>query len=327
MLGLGVKIPATEEAWIAGGWDQYGMIINLKENHPFRDKGIDVLQREKQSWTQLQSLKAGGLVDIGQEHGISLGSFTVSYEFFKALTEEYKEEAMHKSASLNIDSDLWMPMTSTRDEFAKGDKAKEATWERADSFKQRFLANTETKNMQFYGATSVGTQAWSWDYGKLADYFTNFKKLLGQTDESECMRQFYRQNKVSFKEGDLVVENSIYANSRVKRGSIKNSILVNVQAEELNIENCIIIGSLIYKLTAKGGAGLNQGILVYKAILPAEKILNPGDVIAHATHPQYPLLTLRTRLDTLSQSPGIKPAVSGKSLSRGMNILLKSFMR
>jgi len=131
-----------------------------------------------------------------------------------------------------------MPMTSSLEEFAGEADAvnekKAATWQRAENFKQRFL-QSDTSNLRLYGVSSFGTEAYSWDYGKISDYFINFTRLLDNDTESEAMRQFYRSPKsADVSEGELIIENSILINCDITSGHIKNSILVDVKADHID---------------------------------------------------------------------------------------------
>jgi hypothetical protein len=288
ILAVPGEIPQTQQAWKERFWDQYGLLIFGE----FGQEGT-VKQREKQSWQQLMSLKGQGLIDFGKIHGvISLGSFTISLEFFVALQNEFALELEEHIGYVDTDPHLWQPMTSAREEYLANYTAKaqddaeriqlereaEERWERANKVKQALLEN-DTSGRVLFGCCDLGLDAWSWDYGKLIYIYKNLMKMVGTDREARGMRMFYRQNLSSFTSGEnLVVEHAIYFNSDVKSGRIRNCIVVNTNAQHLDAENSIVIGGRVYSFICEGS-------IAYRPLRYAPERLFPGEVIADVVHP------------------------------------------
>ena len=128
-----------------------------------------------------------------------------------------------------------------------------------------------------------------WDFGQIKNYYDSLMLALFESSSidkrreawaSERVRRYFGiRNKSDWLSnsylGECKVENSIALGCKIAKGSIKNCILINVTAEEINAENAIIIGSVIYKLDATEGFNIVQDVVSERQIS-----LKGGDVMA-----------------------------------------------
>ena len=271
--------PNTEKEW-KSGWENYGFIIPKKAGS---------IQREKQSWEEFSSLVEKGVIKQS-EHGEiiigrSLGCFSVSYAFFKALLEEYEPELLKKTEKLDTDPHLWMPLTSSKEDFKNED-----LWGRINRFKQNFLKK-DTSNLSLFGDKDLGFGTFWWDFGQLQLYHKNLLKLLEDSVEGEKMRALFRAEKYlvkNEKSEDFEVNNSIFINSEVK-GKVENCILVNSTSGFIKARNSVIFNSQIRR------AELNQSI-VYN-LTDSGEIKLKKETITDLFHPKEGKIRIRTKND------------------------------
>lgn len=284
ILDIRAPIPSTEVAW-EREWESYGLIIP--------DGRGGVLQREKQSWAQLQEMIRRGVIvpdPSGQiVLGKSLGCFSISFELLRALLEEAAEELDEKRLKLDTDPHLWMPLTSELEEFvgAGGDAA---NWKRVRKFKSRFLGRDEA-NGTLFGDKDMGIDTLWWDYGQVRLYYRNFMKLLEDSGEGECLRAFYdlpRQGEVRSASEGLILENALVIGGAV-RGRVSRSILIETQADAAEVSDSVIITSALSEVNARGA-------LIYDCIDLGRLEAVPGDVLADVFVPGYGKRRIRTDL-------------------------------
>ncbi len=284
ILDIRSEIPSDEETWRTD-WQSYGLVIPTASG--------EALQREKQSWNELQSLIKQGIVQQNAAEaaalGKSLGSFSVSREFLVAILEEFNSDLGKKQGKMDTDPHLWMPLTSDLDDFVTrgGDSVH---WDRIEEFKQRFL-DKDKQSLKLFGDKDIGTQTLWWDYGQVRLYHQNFLKLLDESPEGECLRKFYNLDKhwiQSSSEDGLKVENSILVNADVK-GKVKNSVLIEANADKLDVVGSVIVGSSLSKVSAKES-------LIYSCIDLNTLKLSPGEVVADIFLPSNGRTRMRTSL-------------------------------
>jgi len=276
-------IPTEEKHW-KKDWQSYGLIVPQKEG---------VLQREKQGWDDLKKLLQKGIITKESpgkvELGKSLGSFSLSLPLLEALLGEYQVELSRKKGKLDTDPHLWMPLTSTKDEFISlgGDFF---LWERVNRFKNIFLK--EHPELGLLGDKDLGKETFWWDYGQLKLYHQNILKLGEDSFEARCLRKFYgiKESQVDGERKDgLVVKNSILLDCQVK-GNIENSFLMGVRGEAFDIKETIVIDSLIPRLNSIGG-------LVYNLIELEGLSLKDDEVIADCFLRQKGRVRMKTALN------------------------------
>jgi hypothetical protein len=284
ILSIRAEIASDEEAW-KREWQSYGLLIPTTAG--------EALQREKQTWSKLKQLIGRGTFQPDKSGriilGKSLGCFSVSHALLEALRREFAGELSEKRAKMDTDPHLWMPLTSTREEFISGG-GDEALWERLNKFKGQFLAQ-EGQGLSLFGDKDLGGQTLWWDYGQLRLYHQGFLRLLEKSLEGECLRQFYdiEGNWIqSAHSNELLVENSILLDTQAK-GKVKDSILLGVSADYLDISGSVIINSSLSRARARDA-------LIYDCIDLANIELSPGEVVADIFLPSHGRVRMRTDL-------------------------------
>jgi len=276
LFGIRGEAPAKEKDWKTG-WESYGLII---------PKEGGSIQREKQSWEDFKGLVKKGVIKPSQSGkiilGRSIGCFSISYEFFKALLKEYETELSEKTEKLDTDPHLWMPLTSSKEDFE--DKK---LWDRVNRFKENFVEN-DTSNLALFGDKDLGKKTYWWDFGQLFLYHSNLLRLLEETEEGDKLRGLFKLE-TSFiryeKSRNLKVKNSILLDSKV-RGKVENCIVVGAIARSLNAKNSVIINSKMNVCKA------NKSV-IYNCIDPNKLILN-GETVVDLFHPEFGGIRMKT---------------------------------
>ncbi|PIQ92432.1 MAG: hypothetical protein COV69_02550 [Parcubacteria group bacterium CG11_big_fil_rev_8_21_14_0_20_39_14] len=232
IFGIKDRIPTQENIW-KRDWQPYGLLALAQNTGP--------LQREKLSWEEFCKLKKS--IDL-KSLSKSLGFFSWSQEFLKALLGEFENELREKNEKLDTDFHLWMPLTSTKEEFLeRGGNGN--YWERIDRFKKNlpitFFRRSSEKCYNLVLDKDLGKDAFWWDFGQISFYHKNLLKALENSLEGKIMRRFFNIEKT---------KDSILVNSRVA-GNIKNSLIINSEVRDLKAEGAIIVNSKINNLISK----------------------------------------------------------------------------
>ncbi len=273
ILDIQSEVPADEQIW-KRDWQSYGLIIPTGNG--------DALQREKQTWSELQQLIGEGTAkpDVAGNVvlGKSLGCFTVSGSMLSALLKEFHSELSAKTGKLDTDPHLWMPLTSDSDDFVfrGGDPI---YWDRINQFKEQILSQSG-QGLKLFGDTDIGSDTLWWDYGQVRLYHQNFLKALEDSFEGKCLRQFYdiEKHRVNNSEADeCKIKNSILIDTTVT-GSVENCVLIGSRANAINISNSVLVNSvvsqieadkaLIYNCTHLSDANLDQNSVIADMFLP-----------------------------------------------------------
>ncbi len=241
-----------ENEWLERGLDKYGLITVNSENN--------AAQVEKISYETATGLIRNKVIGVEKGIGVSLGSFSISMEIAEQLLTEFKEELDQKNTKLDADPHFWMPMTLDEATYlnimsAKGESPDQITshYNRMTKFKKELEEKNSSLNV--FGAVDVGNESYWWDYGQIKYYLKNCLKMIDQDHESEAMRRFFNLHKridhSELSEGVTVDDNSFIWGSKINKGSIKNSLLIGVNAGELDVENCVMIKITAANITAK----------------------------------------------------------------------------
>jgi len=260
-------------------------------------RGKDIRQREK---LPIQIIENTAERLGRKDADMSLGFNSFKWELLEAALAEFKPELENEGrsedehgrptnlmTSLNIDSELWGPFTSSETDYVEFMKGKgpasvsAADWETQirrhwakvrkifahanDLSGGRYKTFDETGIgvMQgiSYGTMDVSSEWWDW--GLIDLYFNNFMLLLRSPKDhkeawqTERIRRFFGlptpdQWKATSQLGTTTVENSIVLGSNIKEGRIINSVIIGTTADFLDVENSIVINGVIHKLIAKG---------------------------------------------------------------------------
>jgi hypothetical protein len=290
---LGETAPTSTE-WKEQGLDKYGVIACIEKE----GGRLDAAQVEKVSHETAVSMlaKLGKIRQVGP----SLGSFSVSAAMLKALCSEFCAELTEKTAKLDTDPHFWMPLTLSEQDYVtlmkqKGTEEAESTKHHARMTAMK--ASFDMGELGLFGAVDVGKNACWWDYGLLRLYSKNSLLLLEKdTAQSDLLRKFLgvTSHQVdSVLSGVTVDEASYVFGSKVKTGSITNSILAQVSAAEINADGAIIVNCAAKKITA------GKGAILYNLIDDSAEgiVAVAGQVMVATTDEAGTSTLLKSRMD------------------------------
>ncbi len=241
-------LPSHEE-WQRRGLSRYGLAA------VDADCGHGKLL-EKIDYGTVLELQSCGELPKQCRLGTSLGSFSVSFELLEALLDEFTPELTARKGKLDSDPHFWMPLTLSEGIYVGIMQSKDMSeaearshYRRMQAMKERF---SETHNTdRIFSAIDVGERSYWWDFGTIANYFTNCIKLAGESLESSAIRTLFGCSDPHNRLGTTNTDSSSYLQGcHIEGGSIRNSVLIGVQARHLDVENCVIINSSFTKLSA-----------------------------------------------------------------------------
>jgi len=286
---LGGSAPTAEE-WAEKGLDKYGVIAvsSGPEKNAAQVEKVDHA-------TATKMLKVLG--DIGQV-GPSLGSFSVSASLLQALCNEYKSELTAKEGKFDTDPHFWMPLTLPEDDYIslmnqKGvdGAVSKVHHERMSKMKSGF----DMGSMGLFGAVDVGQDACWWDYGLLKLYSENNLKFLDNDLNSDLLREFFavtsKHMNSTIGESTKVDDASLISSSKIKSGSISNSVIAGVEAVDVNIDGAIVVNCTAKKIVAA------KNSILYNLIDDSEEgiVAGEGDVIVSVTEENGDMMELRSK--------------------------------
>ena len=166
-------------------------------------------------------------------------------------------ELAEKTAKLDTDPHFWMPLTLPKTEYATLMAQKGVDEDVSNSHHDRmslFKDKLDLSEMGLFGAVDVGKDACWWDYGLLKLYSKNNLKLLEDDDDAKLLRAFMgvTDKKAHSVVGDEVTfdEASTVLTCKIGSGSITNSVLCAVTANEVVADGAIIVNCVAPKITA-----------------------------------------------------------------------------
>eukprot|EP01039_Chlorochromonas_danica_P008779 gene8779-9681_t len=250
----------TEKEWHERGMEKYGLIAQCE--------GGSTAQVEKVSHATAVQL----LSSLGEIHsvGVSLGSFSISWQLLEAFLDEFASELSHKTGKLDSDPHLWMPITLGKTAYLQIMKQKGVSEEKSSAHYERirkllvaFHERHGTEDKDMFGAVDVGQGVLWWDYGQLKLYQQNTLLLTHQTSEAAMLRSFYsipedRLVRDSSTSGTDIDAHSCVSSSLLggsgERGFVKNSVISNVRCKYIEAEDCVLINVTAERIVAKKGS-------------------------------------------------------------------------
>jgi hypothetical protein len=266
------KLHPSLSIWKAQHLEQYGLIARTEDGLYHH---IDKIDFETLKQIEHESAR-GNIIDLG----ISLGSFSLSFELLNALLNEFAPELSQKTGKLDSDPHFWMATTLPEKTYVKLMTHKNFDKDQALAHykrMQKFLAAFMRKHPDkpFFGGVDIGKDCYWWDYGTTQAYFANTLKLLQHSPEAESMRDFFALKIPLSEDGSYVI------GSHIKKGKIKNSILIGVHAADVNVEDSVIINctarslkarkSLLYNIREEQQLDISPKGLIADAYLPGRK--------------------------------------------------------
>ncbi len=275
-------MPDAEE-WEARGLQRYGLLAV--------DAQGNAAQVEKVSHAEAVRLVEKGALSVEGGIGVSLGSFSLSTSCTLALLDEFSPELEARTVKLDTDPHFWMPMTldlqTYRDMRGETDRDTlnvEAHHARMARLAQRLCE--ADPDLQLFGVVDMGSDSYWWDYGQLRLYMNNLRLMTQETPEGEAVRRFFKaetRRRDSVLGDELQVDDaSCVLGCSVGSGYVRNSILVNVQAEHVEVQDCLLIqvqapdihgeDALFYWILDDGTVKLKKGAVRVDVPLADERL-------------------------------------------------------
>jgi hypothetical protein len=240
------KIPAfSKEIWRQEGLDNYGLAVwNLSKEAKLFDKC---------NFETFQSLYNSNPSPHEQSLGISMGTFSLSFDMTLALMTEFQQELTDKALLLDSDPYFWMPLTLDWNSYLAAMQTRHVApeivkkhYDRMQQFRNKFQENTSSQLSGFFKAVDIGSDSYWWDYGTVNAYYQNNIKMTQMSTEGEIMRLFYNIPPLeNCLENNIKTQNSAIIGSTILSGSVQNSLVVGVEAKYLNLNHCIMLGSTV----------------------------------------------------------------------------------
>lgn len=148
------------------------------------------------------------------------------------------------------------------------------------AFSDKFKQASEEKgwSLGLFGAIDVGKDACWWDYGQLKLYSTNSLLLLDEKNpECKLLRKFLDITEGplngTFAPANIQYRHSYAFDCNIATGSVTDSVLSRVTAQEINADGAIIVNCVAPKITAGKGAILYNLIGDKEIVAPAGKVM------------------------------------------------------
>ena len=238
-------LPDREE-WNRSQLHQYGFVGIPQDSDSFL--------LEKIPYATLEGLVASGTLSSQDRMGASLGCFSISSVMLRSLRDEFSKELKMRAGKLDSDPHFWMPLTLSSETYCLAmqshnvnQKSAQQHYQRMSALKQRLESSSP-----LFKAVDVGTAAYWWDFGTLSQYFNNSLLLAQPGEDAEALRTFLPGKDLGNTLNSVEIDQQSYIQgSHIQRGSIRNSVVVGVHAEELHIENCVLVNCTCRKLSGE----------------------------------------------------------------------------
>lgn len=224
---LALSLPAlTEKMWIERHLQHYGVLCRTAQ-------GAKLV--EKLEFTELQSLIQSSVLGRS-DYLVSLGSFSLSAPCLVALIQEFSSDLAVKRGKLDSDPHFWMALSLDKQTYVSLMQRRETSPLEAIALFDRLKRVKKNVLNFFIEAIDTGAETYWWDFGSLQSYYRTCMKLLDSSPEGEAIRSFLGQK-------------SLLLNSH-KNFSVENSVVIGVEAKELEVKNCVILHSSFDRLQA-----------------------------------------------------------------------------
>lgn len=274
--------------WDAQSLSQYGLVVNRGQR--------DAQLFEKPTYEDVIKLLAGGPTDENISLGVSLGAFSMSTPMLQALLDEFCDDLTMRRGRLDTDPHFWMPLTLSRDVYlslSARDSAAQSMlghhYDRMARFKERFM-QSRGDAMALFKAVDVGSEGYWWDYGSVDAYYRNVRKLTGQNAESQAMRAFFDLDKRRDATADTLDsdDSSIVCGTHVQQGTIRNSVVVGVVADSIDVQDSVVLDSKAPVIQAR--ESLLYHVLDENAVLVADQTVR-ADTLVEEEHRLFKMAT------------------------------------
>jgi hypothetical protein len=252
----------------------------------------------------------------------SIGSFSLSFEFFASLADSEKEAVLARKGELNTDRDWWQAFTSDIKEYTdlaleKGVPAESAEkrWRKTKRIREKFCSREKPPGNErgLIGFKDVGSGSLWLDYGRNSCLTHNTLILTKNSLDAEAARTFFDVNKNFIEDihsGEADIENSIVIASRIGKGKIKNCVIISSDIDHIHAEGSLIVGSKVARLNSDGALCYN--------VVSNEEDLKEGDVLVNVFLPDEGRVIMRTALSRDGQADWMNDEkVMGNKFSYG----------
>jgi len=253
----------TAQQWKEQGFQNYGFVA-------LQTSG-EALHIEKTNFETVRQMEAEGIIPAHSKTGMSFGAFSLSAHILDLFLAEYEAELREKTRKFDTDPHFWMASTLPQRTYVAAMKEKgtseeqsETHWHRMQNFRKN------CGNAPFFTAVDCGTECCWWDFGTLQNYYHNILKLVSETAEGALIRHFF---------GAKMENGSCFQASKIKGGTVRNSVVVCTTAETLDAEYSVIIGCTATSLK------IHSGIL-YEILETANTTFAPETVRADLMLPR-----------------------------------------
>jgi len=254
--GLG-PMPSAEE-WVKRGLESYGLIAARK------DGSVAAMLEKVNHATATASLE--GLEGVDRV-GTSLGSFSLSSFFVKALVEHFSKELASKAGKMDTDPHLWMAVTLGKDAYADL-MVKKGIFESAEAkvHHERVAALLASFDVTagglkgLFGTVNVGLDLSWWDFGLIKLYQKNCLLITEDLEDAKLARAFFgikaraRVDKSSAVGKCVVDAASVVSTSSFSTGSVSSSSILGVHTGEIKAEGAVLVNCCAKKIVAGKGA-------------------------------------------------------------------------
>ncbi|MFA6636447.1 MAG: hypothetical protein WCV56_05020 [Candidatus Omnitrophota bacterium] len=271
-----------------GGISSYGFVIP-KENG-------ECLLREKLDEGRIRKMFPG----ISNTILRSIGSFSLSFEFFACLADSEREAVLARKGELNTDRDWWQAFTSDIEEYtdlalekAVPSDLAEKRWDKTRSIREKFCSQGKTARNKrgLIGFKDVGAGSLWLDYGRNSCLAHNTLILTKNSPDAEAARAFFKANEsfIRYLHTDTMdIKDSIVIGSRIGKGKIRNCVIISSDIDEIHAEGSLIVGSKVMQLNSIGALCYNVGSF--------KEDLKEADVLVNVFLPGEERVIMRTTL-------------------------------
>lgn len=252
----------TLKEWNKEEYSKYGM-VEVDEDKNFE-------QLEKLTFETFQTL----VKNSSKQTALSLGSFSLSPSFLKALLKEFEVELQSKTGKLDTDPHLWMPLSLTEDNYlsAMQGKGVSSKWAKAHYQRMRHFKDKLSCPPKLL-ASDLGPQTFWWDFGNHQAYLRNHLKLNQADEEALALRAFFQIPKSPQNQAPNTtceIKNSVLIDCHIEEGLIENSVCLQVIAKKAHIQKsfCLNVSaqkidtneSILYNVAENGSLTLKNRV-------------------------------------------------------------------
>ncbi len=220
----------------------------------------------------------------GGEVMVNLGMFTMSGVLAERMRDAFSDNLRERRGKFNSD-ELWQLWAS---EFRTD------YWlqERADRIKNEILRAESIAVIKSFPLS--GKTAWL-DFGTNKSYYENMMRVLAEDEVGMRLREFLGVDVSSVKEGCEVLD-SIYENAEFEKGKVKNSVISNSTAKQVQLERACVINCRLNRIRGKN-------CVVYNVVDHAELELEDCFLV-DVFHPNKGRIRLKMRIGAENEDKG-----------------------